>query len=331
MSGKNYAGAVKGEARGRAQEGEIPVGEKTEGGSQGEGASPGTPEVERLGPMTPETLRRLDLELANIQPTQTSTPHQGREGNDQEQPGDDSLKDLSLGVDLTPQPAPSGSKDLDTPCKGRDKRKRADLSSDTSREESLKQARREDSDTESESEEGFQTVGKRGRPLRRSPTASPAFEEEMTSPLLTSTRSEWGYSTIYVLFQTFTGNFPTGGKLTDFIKSFNKHIGGPCQVIQPQQGVRGQMFRISRNQIGKAKTFEDAAIRTKTPIFSENINFPELISKKTAKSYATMFFDQATPIEGIKKLFNFKEQGITEMNRLKDKTGKITNEIKVTF
>lgn len=153
----------------------------------------------------------------------------------------------------------------------------------------------------------------------------------MTSPLLTSTRSEWGYSTIYVLFQTFTGNFPTGGKLTDFIKSFNKHIGGPCQVIQPQQGVRGQMFRISRNQIGKAKTFENAAIRTKTPIFSENINFPELISKKTAKSYATMFFDQATPIEGIKKLFNFKEQGITEMNRLKDKTGKITNEIKVTF
>lgn len=74
MSGKNYAGAVKSEARGRAQEGEIPVGEKTEGGSQGEGTSPGTPEVERLGPMTPETLRRLDLELANIQPTQTSTP-----------------------------------------------------------------------------------------------------------------------------------------------------------------------------------------------------------------------------------------------------------------
>ena len=81
MSGKNYAGAVKGEARGRAQEGEIPVGEKTEGGDKkGGGASPGTPEVERLGPMTPETLRRLDLELANIQPTQTSTPPSGTGG-----------------------------------------------------------------------------------------------------------------------------------------------------------------------------------------------------------------------------------------------------------
>ena len=134
-----------------------------------------------------------------------------------------------------------------------------------------------------------------------------------------------------MLFQTFTGNFPTGGKLTGFIKSFNKHIGGPCQVIQPQQEVRGQMFRISRNQIGKAKTFEDAARRTKTPIFSENINFPELTTKQNTKSFATMFFDQATPIEGIKKLFNFREQGITEMNRLRDKSGKITNEVKVTF
>ena len=39
MSGKNYAGAVKGEARGRAQEREIPGGggEKTEGESQGGG------------------------------------------------------------------------------------------------------------------------------------------------------------------------------------------------------------------------------------------------------------------------------------------------------
>ena len=138
--------------------------------------------------MTPETLRRLDLELANIQPTQTSTPEQGREGTEPEQPGHDSLEDLSLGEDLTPppppQPVPSGSKDLVTPCKGRDKRKRADLSNDTSREESLKQARREDSDTESDSEEGFQTVGKGGRPLRRSPIASPAFEEETTPPPL---------------------------------------------------------------------------------------------------------------------------------------------------
>ena len=41
MSGKNYAGAVKGEARGRAQEGEIPVGEKTEGGARERGRAPG--------------------------------------------------------------------------------------------------------------------------------------------------------------------------------------------------------------------------------------------------------------------------------------------------
>ena len=104
MTGKDYAGAVKRGGAGEGAEKGNPRVEKTEGESQGGGTTknPGTPEVERLGPMTPETLRRLDLELANIQPTQTSTPEQGREGTEHEQPGHDSLKDLSLGEDLTP-------------------------------------------------------------------------------------------------------------------------------------------------------------------------------------------------------------------------------------
>ena len=68
-----------------------------------------------------------------------------------------------------------------------------------------------------------------------------------------------------------------------FINSFFQNIGGPCQVIQPQQGVRGQMFRISRNQISGAKTFEDA-FKTKTLIFSESASFPELMTKKTPQN-----------------------------------------------
>ena len=42
--------------------------------SGGRGKDPGTPEFERVGPMTSDKLRRLDLELANKQPTQTSAP-----------------------------------------------------------------------------------------------------------------------------------------------------------------------------------------------------------------------------------------------------------------
>ena len=185
-------------------------------------------------------------------------------------------------------------------------------------------------------EEDFTEVTKRNRKTHGTKNAA-AFEEPIKdthSPTPTGTRT-WAHEPIqyvYVLY-TFTKNMGEA-ELQDFAKGLAKHVGGFQSAYAPVQD-QGPFFKMENSKAQKACKYEHPGIDIKYVSITKEK--PENKPKKNdneagnTKSYAILRLGLNSPIDTLKKIFNFKKNQIIGASRINDKKGKPTTQVKLVF
>ena len=123
-------------------------------------------------------------------------------------------------------------------------------------------------------------------------------------------------------------------KLQDFAKGLAKHVGGFQSAYAPVQD-QGQFFKMENSKAQKACKYEHPGIDIKYVSITKEK--PENKPKKNdneagnTKSYAILRLRLNSPIDTLKKIFNFKKNQIIGASRINDKKGKPTTQVKLVF